>query len=323
MSRRRGIQRVAALGLFVGVLLAARSSRGHDLNSASLSLREVDDGRFVVRWQASSLTLQQELATPAAYPSSCVFTQPYLACGREGLVGTLSFPWLEGSETTLMVDIEWQTGTRLLRVVNGRTPSMVVYGIPAAAGLRSLKPIVLDYTRLGVEHILTGFDHLLFVVALVLLIAKGRRLLAAITAFTLAHSLTLACATLGLLHVPPAPVEAAIALSVVFVCRECLRPDDALSRRFPWVVAFTFGLLHGLGFASSLLAIGLPERHVPVALLFFNVGVELGQLGVIVPLFVLRSLVPRLRGGQGVIYAMGATAAYWTVGRIVALFAAG
>jgi hypothetical protein len=111
----------------------------------------------------------------------------------------------------------------------------------------------------------------------------------------------------------------------VLVCRECLRPEASMARRFPWVVAFTFGLLHGLGFASSLLAIGLPESHVPTALVFFNVGVEIGQLGVIVPLFALRSLVthlalpPWLRTGRSVVYAMGATAAYWTVGRILAI----
>jgi len=325
MISRREIPRGATLPisicLLLGLLQMARPSYGHDLNSASLSLFEVDAGRFLVHWQSSSLTLQQELATPAVYPAPCVFTKPYLDCGHHGLVGTLAFPWLEGSETSLMVHIEWQTGTRLLRVVKGSAPGLVVYGIPPAAGLRSLKPIAVDYTRLGIEHILTGFDHLLFVAALVLLVGKGRRLLASVTAFTLAHSLTLACATLGLLRVPAAPVEATIALSVVLVCRECLRPEDSMARRFPWVVAFTFGLLHGFGFASSLLAIGLPERHVPAALLFFNVGVELGQLGVIVPLFALRSLVSRPRGGRGVVYAMGTTAAYWTIGRILALLA--
>jgi hypothetical protein len=151
-------------------------------------------------------------------------------------------------------------------------------------------------------------------------------LLSSITAFTVAHSLTLACAALGLLRVPGPPVEAAIGLSVVLVCRECLRPEASLTRRFPWVLAFTFGLLHGFGFASSLLAIGLPERHVPAALLFFNVGVEIGQLGVIVPLLALRSifthlaLPPWIQSGRSAVYAMGATAAYWTVGRIFAIF---
>ena len=123
---------------------------------------------------------------------------------------------------------------------------------------------------------------------------------------------------------PVAPVEAAISLSIVLVCGECLRQTDSLARRAPWIVAFAFGLLHGLGFASALLAIGLPENHVPTALLFFNVGVELGQLGVIALAFALRALVARLRlraeVGRGLVYAMGTIAAYWSVDRILTVF---
>jgi hydrogenase/urease accessory protein HupE len=224
-----------------------------------------------------------------------------------------------------MVDIEWRSGTRLLRVIQSSNPRLVVYGIPPAAGLRSLKPIAIDYMRLGIEHILTGYDHLLFVLALALLVRKGRRLVASITAFTVAHSLTLACAVLGLLRLPAPPIEAAISLSIVLVCGECLRTNDSLARRAPWIVAFAFGLLHGLGFASALLAVGLPEKHVPTALLFFNVGVELGQLGVIALAIALRTLVARLRlraeVGRGLVYAMGTLAAYWSVDRILAVFA--
>src|SRR5204863_3481547 len=122
-----------------------------------------------------------------------------------------------------------------------------------------------DYVRLGVEHILTGYDHLLFVVALTLLVRKRRPLVATITAFTVAHSITLASTVLGLVSVPSAPVEATIALSIVLVCAECLRPGDSLTRRAPWLVAFSFGLLHGMGFASALAEIGLPEKHIPAA----------------------------------------------------------
>jgi len=316
--------RLACVLLVASLLVAGRAAHGHSLNSTSLSLTEVQDGRFLVRWQASSHALDQDLATPAEFPAPCRFRKPYLECGPSGLVGSLNFPWLEGSETSLMVDIQWCSGTRLLRVVKGSDPRLVVYGIPPVAGLASLKPIVVDYTRLGIEHILTGYDHLLFVLALALLVRKGRRLVASITAFTVAHSLPLACAVLGLLRLPVAPVEAAIALSIVLVCGECLRPTDSLARRAPWIVAFAFGLLHGLGFASALLAIGLPEKHVPMALLFFNVGVELGQLGVIALAFALRALVARLRlraeVGRGLVYAMGTVAAYWSVDRILTVF---
>jgi len=318
--------RLARVVLVAGLLVAARAAHGHSLNTASLSLTEVevDEGRFLVRWQASSYALDQELATPAEFPAPCRFRKPYLDCGPSGLVGSLKFPWLKGSETSLMVDIEWRSGTRLLRVIKASDPSLVVYGISPSAGLRSLTPIMVDYTRLGIEHILTGYDHLLFVLALALLVRKGRRLVASITAFTVAHSLTLACAVLGLVRLPVAPVEAAISLSIVLVCGECLRQTDSLARRAPWIVAFAFGLLHGLGFASALLAIGLPENHVPTALLFFNVGVELGQLGVIALAFALRALVARLRlraeVGRGLVYAMGTIAAYWSVDRILTVF---
>jgi len=309
----------------VGLLLATGSAQGHELNSASLSLREVEDGRFLLRWHASSFTLEKELASPAVFPPPCHQQGSYLECGPAGLLGALDFPWLKGSETHLMVDIEWRSGARLLRIVSGSSPRLVVYGNPASIGLRFLKPVIVDYTLLGIEHILTGFDHLLFVIALALLVRKGRPLLASITAFTVAHSLTLACAVLGWLRLPSAPVEAAIALSVVLVCRECVRPSDSLARRAPWAVTFAFGLLHGLGFASALLAIGLPERHVPAALLFFNVGVEIGQLGVIGLVFALRWAVHRLHVrreavARGLVYVMGVTAAYWSVERVLVVF---
>jgi hydrogenase/urease accessory protein HupE len=186
--------------------------------------------------------------------------------------------------------------------------------------------VAVDYTKLGVEHILTGFDHLLFVVALTLLVRRGRALLATITAFTVAHSLSLAATVLGVISLPAPPVEATIALSIVLVCAECLRPadSDSFARRAPWIVAFGFGLLHGLGFASALLALGLPEGHVPAALLFFNVGVELGQLGVIAVVIAATAIGTRLGLRRawlrpGLVYAMGAIAASWSLERIVAV----
>jgi hydrogenase/urease accessory protein HupE len=137
------------------------------------------------------------------------------------------------------------------------------------------------YTRLGIEHILTGVDHLLYVLAMLLLVTGWKRIVATMTAFTATHSLTLAAATLGWVHVPQAPVEACIALSILFVAREivCSRKGQpGLTEQWPWVVSFTFGLLHGFGFAGALSEVGLPQTAIPVALLFFNVGVEIGQL---------------------------------------------
>jgi hydrogenase/urease accessory protein HupE len=306
------------------LLCAPGSARAHPVDSASLSLSEVSPGHFLVRFQAGSQSLQRQLLVPAVFPQPCRMQGSTLDCGPSGLSGTLEFPWLEGTLTRLMVDIEWHDGSRLLRVVTASAPRLVVYGV-SASGWRALLPILTDYIWLGIEHILVGFDHVLFVVALMLLVKRRQQLLATITAFTVAHSLTLAATALGALEVPTAPVEAMIALSVVLVCAECLSPADSLTRRAPWLVAFVFGLLHGLGFASALLEIGLPERHLPSALFGFNVGVELGQLVVIGVVSALRALAVRWKlqrpwMATACVYAMGSVAAFWSLDRIFAVF---
>jgi len=322
---RRFSALLVSVALFIVPFLAPSVARSHELDSASLSLREVESGRFLVRWHASSRTLQDDLRTAVVFPGPCRLEAAHLDCGASGLVGSIAFPWIEGTLTRVVVDVEWRDGTRLLRVVTPSSPSLRVYGIPAS-GWRALQPIVVDYTKLGVEHILTGFDHLLFVVALALLVRRGAQLLATITAFTVAHSLSLALTVLGFVRVPSPPVEASIALSIVLVCAECLRPARSLTKQAPWAVALAFGLLHGLGFASALLELGVPEQHVPLALLCFNVGVELGQLGIIavVTILTLGRLGSRLRVDgdgmrRGLIYAMGSVAAYWSIDRIAAV----
>ncbi|HEY4187343.1 MAG TPA: HupE/UreJ family protein [Polyangia bacterium] len=302
---------------------AGSPARAHPIDAATLTLTEVAPGQFTTHFQAGSSTLQRQIATPAVYPKACRLEGASLDCRPAGLVGTIEFPWLEGTLTRLMVEIEWQGGGRMLRIATSSAHTLTVYGSMGRLG--SLTPIVLDYTRLGVEHILTGFDHLLFVVALTLLVRKRRALITTITAFTVAHSLSLACTVLGLVSVPSAPVEATIALSIVLVCMECLRPDGSLTRRAPWLVAFSFGLLHGLGFASALMEIGLPAQHIPSALVCFNVGVELGQLVVIAVVLGVRALATRLHLGRvwaarGVIYAIGAIAAFWSLDRVAAVF---
>jgi hydrogenase/urease accessory protein HupE len=320
-TRRGGwVAVLAACGLAV----VSGRARGHDLDSGSLSLDEIAAGQFAVRWRASSRALQNDLSAAVTFPPGCQLGAQLLACGPSGLVGAIGFPWLPGSMSRVMVDVRWRNGTRLLRVATPGAPEVRVYG-GAASRWRALRAIVADYTQLGVAHILTGFDHLLFVVALVLLVRGGRQLLATITAFTLAHSVSLAATVLGLVRVPPPPVEACIALSIVLVCAECIRPGASLTRRAPWAVAFAFGLLHGLGFASALLDLGVPEQHVPTALLCFNLGVELGQLAIIAVVLGVRWLVRRLHLARdwmrpGLIYAMGSLAAFWSIDRVRALF---
>jgi hydrogenase/urease accessory protein HupE len=194
--------------------------------------------------------------------------------------------------------------------------------------------VLSTYFLLGVDHILRGIDHLLFVFALILLVRDRRRLVGAVTAFTLAHSLSLAAAALGWIVVPAPPVEAVVALSIMFLAAELVRPEGRglrLSVRYPWVVAFAFGLLHGLGFARALLDVGLPEGEVPLALFAFNLGVEAGQLMFIALVLVAGALLGRLYprlvdgmvrpGGRGLGatgYLLGGLAAFWFVGRVAA-----
>jgi hydrogenase/urease accessory protein HupE len=191
--------------------------------------------------------------------------------------------------------------------------------------------VARTYATLGIEHILLGFDHLLFVLSLVILVDGLRRLFWTITAFTAAHSISLAAATLGFVHVPGPPVEAAIALSIAFVAAEILQKRQgraSLARRYPWLIAFCFGLLHGLGFAGALAQVGLPQNSIPLALLFFNVGVELGQVLFIAvalsALLAARAVAAGLRltppswAWQLPPYAIGAVAAFWTIERIAA-----
>jgi len=311
--------------LVLAMLLLAAPARAHSVDSATLTLTEVANGKFAISWQSAAKTLNR-LQDPARYPSTCHRRGDLLECGSLGLAGTIEFPWLAGGRSHVTVVIDWLSGSRLLRIVDGRSPRISVYGIPASAGLRFLQPIALDYTRLGIEHILMGFDHLLFVLAISILVRRRKALVAAITAFTVAHSVTLAATVLGWLWLPAAAVETTIALSIVLACTECLRPSDSLAHRAPWLVTFAFGLLHGMGFASALLDTGLPEEHVASTLLFFNVGVEFGQLAAIVAFLAITWSLKRIQmrpawSMRALVYAMGVTAAYWSLERGLAMFA--
>jgi hydrogenase/urease accessory protein HupE len=318
------MMRLLLLLLLLAASLFAEGAEAHSFDAATLTLTEVADGKFAIDWRTTAKTLEG-LRQPAQYPKSCQQQGALLECGPLGLVGNIDFPWLAGGESSVTVLIDWRNGSRLMRVLNGRSPSLTVYGIPASAGLRFLQPIALDYTRLGIQHILTGFDHLMFVLAVTILVRSRKKLIAAISAFTVAHSLSLAATVLGWLSLPSAAVETTIALSIVLACSECLRPADSLARRAPWLVTFAFGLLHGMGFASALLETGLPEKHVPSALLFFNVGVELGQLAAIALFVAVGSLITRIERRpvwttRAFVYALGGVAAYWSLERGVAMF---
>ena len=228
---------------------------------------------------------------------------------------------LEGTMTDTLVRIEFTDGSAWVKRL---TPQEPVATIPEQQSGWSVAGV---YLKLGVEHILLGIDHLLFVLSL-LLITRGTRLLVkTVTAFTVAHSITLALATLGFVHVPSAPVEAVIALSIVFVAAETIHAQkgrEGITVRQPWIVAFAFGLLHGFGFAGALSEVGLPQGHIPLALLFFNGGVELGQLLFVAAVLTLGALVWRVRVPLPrwvelvPPYAIGSVAMFWVIQRIAA-----
>ncbi len=250
-------------------------------------------------------------------------------CGQEGLAGqTIAIEGLSATRTDVLLRINLADGQSHTTILRPDTPSFVV---PAG---EEASAMAWTYLRLGVEHILGGIDHLLFVLGL-LLIVRGRwRLLKTITAFTLAHSVTLGMAALGLVQVPTAPVEAVIALSILFLASELARRRAGaprLTERYPWLVSLSFGLLHGFGFAGALAEVGLPESEIPLALLLFNVGVELGQL-----MFVAAVLgVAGVAWGLGRLirvgwrpawgyrvpaYGIGGAAAFWFIQRVAAFW---
>jgi hydrogenase/urease accessory protein HupE len=212
-------------------------------------------------------------------------------------------------------------------------PTQAQWEVPKAASWRT---VAHDYLILGVEHIWAGVDHLLFVTGLLLIAKTPRRIAWAVTGFTLAHSVTLSLSTLGVVRLPLPPVEAGIALSILFLAREIARPDtESLARRYPLAISAFFGLLHGFGFAAALRAAGLPRNEIGAALLFFNTGVELGQLAFIAIMVIVIRVALRVSRTIGVVpapellsrlqslsaYALGVPAAYWFVERLRAFWA--
>lgn len=230
---------------------------------------------------------------------------------------------LSATFTDVLVRLEGSDGTTQVARLTPSAPAFVVEAEPSRIRVAG------TYLRLGVEHILGGIDHLLFVLALLIIVRGWGSLLKTITAFTLAHSVTLALAALGFVRVPSAPVEAVIALSILFLAAEIVHGRQGrpgLTEQFPWVVAFTFGLLHGFGFAGALMEIGLPEQSIPLALLFFNVGVELGQLLFIAIAVTIGAILRRIAAPWPVwawrlpAYAIGSLAAFWTIQRVTAFW---
>ncbi len=253
-------------------------------------------------------------------PGTKLERSTYNSNGRPIVGETLTIDRLSTMQIDVLVRLKLADGSTHSAILRPDTPSFVV---PAQATKRE---IAWSYWRMGLVHILSGMDHLLFLLALLFLVSGFWSLLKTITAFTVAHSITLALATLGFVYVPPGPTEAIIALSIVFLAAEIVRKhygEIGLTERYPWIVAGFFGLFHGLGFAGALTNIGLPAHEIPLALFMFNVGVETGQILFIV---VVSGLLAALRhmavwvpngGWRLVPYGIGGVAAFWTVERVV------
>lgn len=310
--------------LFAALLLVAslpRVAHAHEMSMAEMEVRETAPGEFVWLWSASSDKRPMGTDLVPRWPALCEQSPNGLHCGAEGLKGTFSIDGVGKRYSAALVKIYWLDGDSSVYTLTAGQPSVQLYG--SAQDNRGFGEIARAYTLLGIEHILTGIDHLAFVASLLFLVGFRRRLIGTISAFTLAHSLTLALSALGILTLRPAPVEACIALSIVLVASEALSDRDTLARRLPALVSFLFGLVHGLGFAGALKEIGLPERHLPLALLTFNVGVELGQLlmvGLAYGLWRLPFTQRYLgRARRPALYLLGAVAAYWSWLRIAAI----
>lgn len=338
----RGLARAACVAL-CGLL--AGGAQAHEVRPGYLQIRETGPDRYAVLWKVPARG-DYRLGMYVRMPEDCAgapsqgsfidaaFVEQWTVRCPGGLAGrAVSIDGLSATRTDVLARFERLDGTSQTARL---TPDQTSFEVTAAP---SSLDVARTYFVLGVEHILLGIDHLLFVLGLLFLVNGWRRLVATVTAFTVAHSVTLAAATLGLVHVPQAPVEATIALSVMFVAAEIVhgaRGRAGLAARAPWLVALVFGLLHGFGFAGALSQIGLPEKDIPLALLFFNVGVEVGQLAFIAAVVLVLSLLARmadrsLRAGHGVwhaeslvrlpvAYLIGTVAAFWMVERVVAFW---
>ncbi len=305
------------------MLLANSGAIAHEMSMAEMQLREISQGEFLWQWTAVSDKRSSSGELIPAWPDDCHAEANVLRCGEDGLKGVLSIKGVGKGYSAELVKVFWLDGQSHVYTLTAGQPTVRLYG--SADDRRGLGEIASAYTGLGIEHILTGIDHQFFVIGLLFLVGFKRQLVWTITAFTLAHSVTLACSALGWLVLRSAPVEATIALSIVLVAGEALHQEQTLTRRWPALVAFLFGLVHGLGFAGALKEIGLPQHHLLAALLTFNAGVEIGQLLIVAGAWMLWRVASRWTqvalARAGLLYSIGSIAAYWSWTRVVAIFA--
>ncbi len=321
------------------LLAAVAPARADEFKPGYLQLTQLDRETYDVLWKIPAIDESTTLKVKPQFPDGTGVVVPMRSTYSRGIIvqrwrirvpggldgKSIAFSQLSATRIDVLARLVRLDGTVQLERILPVHPNFVGRASPGRLD------VVRTYAILGIEHILSGFDHLLFVLALVLLVQGARRLLVTITAFTVAHSLTLAAATLGWVHVAGPPVEASIALSIVFVASEIVHARQgrySVTQQYPWIVAFTFGLLHGFGFAGALAEVGLPQSSIPIALLFFNVGVEIGQLlfvGAVVTVIVVGwragtrlRLSPPAWLWRVAPYAIGTLASFWLVERVAA-----
>jgi hypothetical protein len=324
-------------------LIGVGSAVAHQLAPVVLDIALNDDGSAEIKWTTSAMMVRGARVEPV-FPDHCfamdaamaeahedrVIQTWQISCGEAGLVGhRIEILGLETAYTDAVIRIEAADGSVVRQVLRASEPSMVV------PERESIQDVFRSYMHLGIEHILTGWDHLAFVLGLLLLVRGFGLLVKTITAFTVGHSVTLTLTALGVAPFAPSPIEFGIAMSIFLLAVELARDDDVddenrrhetLVRRFPWGIALAFGLLHGAGFAGALVEVGLPQNEIPLALFAFNVGIEVGQLTFIAAVMaawavlhrVLAAAPPVLRWVP--VYALGCLSVYWCIDRGLVLF---
>lgn len=325
-----------SLFLFFIVFLISIIAEAHEVRPALIKIKEIQDGVYDIMFKIPALGNQvvklnplfpeefEPLGPVVSHFVPGAFIQRFTlhSNARERLFGKeIYFEGLSSLQIDVLVQMQFNDGTNISGIVQAKSP---VFKVPERG---SKANVASSYFNMGVFHILSGIDHLLFVLALMLLIVNNNlKLLKTITAFTLAHSVSLALAALGLVNIPSAPTEAIIALSIVFLCVEIFNSKKgkySMAKKYPWIVAMIFGLFHGLGFAGALSEVGLPPHEIPLALLMFNVGVEVGQVLFILAILVLTGIGNRLHikwpawSWKLLPYGIGSIAAFWTIERIV------
>lgn len=324
------------LALLAVLFLYPALTNAHEVRPALLQLQETSPDQFDVLWRVPArgdraLSLRPQLpetcetiGLPESYDDGIRREEKRKVSCTEGLAeAQIAIEGLARVQTDVLVSVTYLSGGSETRRATPQNPSVIL------EGQRSLAQVATTYFALGIEHILLGIDHLLFVTALLFLVTGWRRLLGTVTAFTVAHSITLAGASMGFLSAPSALIEALIALSIVVVAAEVVlanRGQTGVAIRWPWLISFGFGLLHGFGFAGALREIGLPSDAVPAALLFFNLGVEAGQVifiaGLIAILWITRSVVPasEMAIKRVAPVLIGVMAGFWAVERTLAIW---